>query len=86
MPAEVMLPADLEPDRLRAFHDLLRALEGTLDVRSVFRQVSRIATRIIPHDEAALALLNVVQPALGHPLCPVDQRRHPPGMPAQPVL
>ena len=54
--AGVMLPADLDPDRLDAFHDLLRALGGTLDVRSVFRQVSRIATRIIPHDEAALAL------------------------------
>jgi transcriptional regulator with GAF, ATPase, and Fis domain len=53
---DVMLPADLDPDRLQAFHDLLRALGGTLDVRSVFRQVSRIATRIIPHDEAALAL------------------------------
>jgi len=57
MPADVLLPADLEPERLHAFHDLLRALGGTLDVRSVFRQVSRIATRIIPHDEAALTLL-----------------------------
>src|ERR1700688_4446842 len=53
---DVMLPADLDPDRRSAFQDLLRALGGTLDVRSVFRQVSRIATRIIPHDEAALAL------------------------------
>jgi transcriptional regulator with GAF, ATPase, and Fis domain len=57
MPGDVVLPADLDPDRLHAFQDLLRALGGTLDVRSVFRQVSRIATRIIPHDEAALALL-----------------------------
>jgi transcriptional regulator with GAF, ATPase, and Fis domain len=57
VPADVMLPADLDLDRQHAFHDLLRALAGTLDVRSVFRQVSRIATRIIPHDEAALALL-----------------------------
>jgi transcriptional regulator with GAF, ATPase, and Fis domain len=57
MPAHFALPPDLEPDRLSAFQDLLRALGGTLDVRSVFRQVSRIATRIIPHDEAALALL-----------------------------
>jgi transcriptional regulator with GAF, ATPase, and Fis domain len=57
LPADVMLPADLDPDRRSAFQDLLRALGGTLDVRSVFRQVSRIATRIIPHDEAALALL-----------------------------
>src|ERR1700688_2490793 len=54
---DVMLPADLDPDRRSAFQDLLRALGGTLDVRSVFRQVSRIATRIVPHDEAALALL-----------------------------
>jgi transcriptional regulator with GAF, ATPase, and Fis domain len=54
---DFMLPADLDPDRLHAFHELLRALGGTLDVRSVFRQVSRIATRIIPHDEAALALI-----------------------------
>ena len=57
LPADVTLPADLDPDRRTAFQDLLRALGGTLDVRSVFRQVSRIATRIIPHDEAALALL-----------------------------
>ena len=57
LPADVMLPADLDHDRRSAFQDLLRALGGTLDVRSVFRQVSRIATRIIPHDEAALALL-----------------------------
>jgi transcriptional regulator with GAF, ATPase, and Fis domain len=54
--ADFMLPPDLEPERLHAFQDLLRALGGTLDVTSVFRQVSRIATRIIPHDEAALAL------------------------------
>ncbi len=51
------LRPDLDSDRRSAFQDLLRALGGTLDVRSVFRQVSRIATRIIPHDEAALALL-----------------------------
>jgi hypothetical protein len=57
MPAGIAFPPDLEPDRMNAFQDLLRALGGTLDVRSVFRQVSRIATRIIPHDEAALALL-----------------------------
>ena len=57
MPAGVMLPADLDPVQRSAFQDLLRALGATLDVRSVFRQVSRIATRIIPHDEAALALL-----------------------------
>ena len=56
LPADFMLPADLEPERLHAFQDLLRALGGTLDVKSVFQQVSRIATRIIPHDEAALAL------------------------------
>src|ERR1700680_2623339 len=56
LPADFLLPADLEPERLHAFQDLLRALGGTLDVKSVFRQVSRIATRIIPHDEAALAL------------------------------
>jgi transcriptional regulator with GAF, ATPase, and Fis domain len=57
MPAGIVFPPDFEPDRMNAFQDLLRALGGTLDVRSVFRQVSRIATRIIPHDEAALALL-----------------------------
>src|ERR1700729_2590759 len=57
IPTDFVLPPDLESDRINAFQDLLRALGGTLDVRSVFRQVSRIATRIIPHDEAALALL-----------------------------
>jgi transcriptional regulator with GAF, ATPase, and Fis domain len=42
--------------RLEAFHDLLPTLSGALDVRDVFTQLSTIAARVIPHDEANLAL------------------------------
>ena len=43
--------------RLEAFHDLLPALAGTLDVSEMFQHLTRVAARIIPHDEANLAVL-----------------------------
>jgi DNA-binding NtrC family response regulator len=39
-----------------AFHALLPALAGALDVRDVFQHLSAVASRIVPHDEANLAL------------------------------
>jgi transcriptional regulator with GAF, ATPase, and Fis domain len=42
---------------LEAFHDLLPALARALDVREVFQHLSSVAARIVPHDEANLALL-----------------------------
>src|SRR5258705_13988839 len=42
--------------QLDAFHALLPALAGTLDIRDVFQQLSAAASRIVPHDEANLAL------------------------------
>jgi two-component system NtrC family response regulator len=43
--------------RLEAFHDLLPALARALDVRDIFHHLSDVAARIVPHDEANLALL-----------------------------
>jgi transcriptional regulator with PAS, ATPase and Fis domain len=43
--------------RLEAFHDLLPALARALDVRDIFQHLSDVASRIVPHDEANLALL-----------------------------
>jgi hypothetical protein len=40
---------------LDAFHDLLPTLARALDVRDVFRHLSAVADRIVPHDEANLA-------------------------------
>src|SRR5580704_14133989 len=48
--------------QLDAFHDLLPALARGLDVRDIFRQLSDVAVRIVPHDEATLLL----QKADGH--------------------
>jgi transcriptional regulator with GAF, ATPase, and Fis domain len=39
------------------FHELLSTLASALDVRDVFRRLSAVTTRIVPHDEANLALL-----------------------------
>ena len=39
-----------------AFYDLLPALARGLDVRDIFRQLSDVAARIVPHDEANLLL------------------------------
>jgi GAF domain-containing protein len=37
-----------------AFQDLLPTLARGLDVREIFRQLSEVAARIVPHDEANL--------------------------------
>jgi transcriptional regulator with GAF, ATPase, and Fis domain len=42
--------------QLDAFHALLPALARALDIREVFQHLSAIASRIVPHDEANLAL------------------------------
>ena len=39
------------------FHDLLPTLARGLDVRDIFQQLSIVASRIVPHDEANLAAL-----------------------------
>ncbi len=46
-----------EPHLFGAFHDLLSAIGGTLDVRDIFQRLSGAIAPIIPHDEANLALL-----------------------------
>src|SRR5258708_37491526 len=46
-----------EASHLDAFHDLLPTLARALDVRDVFRHLSAVAARIVPHDEANLALV-----------------------------
>jgi transcriptional regulator with GAF, ATPase, and Fis domain len=50
-------PAGYEVEYLDPFHDLLPALARALDVRDIFQHLSTIAARIVPHDEANLALL-----------------------------
>src|SRR5262249_5563310 len=40
-----------------AFHELLSTIGGALDIREVFQRLSRVVSRIIPHDEADLSLL-----------------------------
>jgi transcriptional regulator with GAF, ATPase, and Fis domain len=42
--------------QLDAFHALLPALARALDIREVFQHLSALASRIVPHDEANLAL------------------------------
>jgi two-component system NtrC family response regulator len=42
--------------QLDAFHALLPALAQALDVRDVFQHLSAVASQIVPHDEANLAL------------------------------
>jgi transcriptional regulator with GAF, ATPase, and Fis domain len=44
--------------RREALDRLIPALTGTLDVRAVFEQISRIAQEIIPHDYLSLGLLS----------------------------
>jgi transcriptional regulator with GAF, ATPase, and Fis domain len=48
--------ATVNLDQLDAFHALLPALAQALDVREVFQQLSAVASRIVPHDEANLAV------------------------------
>src|SRR5712692_2584934 len=49
-------PATTDLNQLDAFHALLPALAGALDVRDVFQRLSAVATRIVPRDEANLVL------------------------------
>jgi transcriptional regulator with GAF, ATPase, and Fis domain len=44
-------------DLADVFHELLSTLARALDVRDVFQRLSAVSARIIPHDEADLALL-----------------------------
>src|SRR5437899_7585566 len=48
----------LESHQADTFQELLSTLAGALDVRGVFRRLSRIAARAVAHDEADLALLS----------------------------
>jgi transcriptional regulator with PAS, ATPase and Fis domain len=50
-------PLAYDVEHLSAFHDLLPTLARALDVRDIFQHFSRTAGRIVPHDEANLALL-----------------------------
>jgi transcriptional regulator with GAF, ATPase, and Fis domain len=49
--------ASTAPYQVDTFHELLSTLASALDVRDVFRRLSAVATRIVPHDEANLARL-----------------------------
>jgi len=49
-------PGTTDLIQLDAFHALLPALAGSLDIRDVFQHLSAVASRIVPHDEANLAL------------------------------
>src|SRR4030088_1582890 len=49
-------PGTTDLNQLDAFHALLPALAGALDVRDVFQHLSAVASRIVPHDEANLVL------------------------------
>jgi transcriptional regulator with PAS, ATPase and Fis domain len=49
-------PSATDPNQLDAFHALLPALAGALDIRDVFQHLSAVASRIVPHDEANLVL------------------------------
>src|SRR5881628_2339163 len=48
-------PPDIQ--RLEAFQELLPTLARALDVRDIFQHLSEVSSRIVPHDEANLALL-----------------------------
>ncbi|HWF86198.1 MAG TPA: sigma 54-interacting transcriptional regulator [Vicinamibacterales bacterium] len=49
-------PATTDLYQLDAFHALLPALARALDIRDVFQHLSAVASQIVPHDEANLAL------------------------------
>jgi transcriptional regulator with GAF, ATPase, and Fis domain len=56
MPQTAEYATTVNLDQLDAFHALLPALAKALDVRDVFQQLSAVASRIVPHDEANLAI------------------------------
>jgi hypothetical protein len=47
-------PVSTAPYHVDTFHELLSTLASALDVRDVFRRLSAVAARIVPHDEANL--------------------------------
>jgi transcriptional regulator with GAF, ATPase, and Fis domain len=47
-----------EAERIDAFHELLLMLAAAVDVRQSLQRLGEIASRIVPHDEARLVLLN----------------------------
>src|SRR5580700_8046074 len=49
-------PVTTDLIQLDAFHALLFALAASLDIREVFQHLSAVASLIVPHDEANLAL------------------------------
>src|SRR6267142_5667488 len=51
-----MVEQTTDLSQLDAFHALLPALARALDIREVFQHLSAVASRIVPHDEANLAL------------------------------
>jgi transcriptional regulator with GAF, ATPase, and Fis domain len=53
--ATIAEPA-IDLQQLDPFHALLPALAQALDIRDVFQHLSAVASRIVPHDEANLAL------------------------------
>jgi two-component system response regulator AtoC len=53
----VLDAAPSHADQIDAFHELLSTLARALDIREVFQRLSVVAARIVPHDEANLALL-----------------------------
>src|SRR5438093_8686820 len=56
----MMINAELtgyDVEQLNAFHELLPALARGLDIRDIFKQLSAVASRIVPHDEANFVLL-----------------------------
>ena len=56
MMSEVEIPP-ASADHAGLFQELLSTIAGALDVREVFQRLSATAARIIPHDEANLALV-----------------------------
>jgi GAF domain-containing protein len=46
----------MDSARSDVFHELLLTLAAAVDIRDVFQRLSTIASRILPHDEANLAL------------------------------
>jgi transcriptional regulator with GAF, ATPase, and Fis domain len=50
-------PVGYDVEHADAFHDLLPAIARALDVRDIFQHLSTVASRIVPHDEANLALV-----------------------------
>ena len=53
----MFVSGDNPVEPLDAFRDLLPTLASGLDVRDIFQQLSIVASRIVPHDEANLAVL-----------------------------